>query len=72
MLRTITNIIASLAFVGAASAADITLLNVSYDPTRELYDHLSKAFARSRALPPREYRMLAGGNAFPSPGFQID
>jgi sulfate transport system substrate-binding protein len=30
---------------GAAAAADLTLLNVSYDPTRELYAHLSKAFA---------------------------
>jgi sulfate/thiosulfate transport system substrate-binding protein len=30
---------------GAAQAADATLLNVSYDPTRELYTHLGKAFA---------------------------
>jgi sulfate transport system substrate-binding protein len=36
-----------LAFIGSAAAADITLLNVSYDPTRELYAHLSKAFAQS-------------------------
>ncbi len=28
-------------------AADITLLNVSYDPTRELYTDLNKAFAES-------------------------
>jgi len=34
--------------------------------------HFSKAFARCLGLPPGEYRMLAGGNAFPSPGFQID
>src|SRR5258707_3229061 len=46
MLRMLTNIAASLAFVGSASAADVTLLNVSYDPTRELYAHLSKAFAQ--------------------------
>jgi sulfate transport system substrate-binding protein len=30
--------------VGAAQAADINLLNVSYDPTRELYAALNKAF----------------------------
>ena len=30
----------------AASAADITLLNVSYDPTRELYQDFNAAFAR--------------------------
>ena len=30
----------------AALAKDITLLNVSYDPTRELYVHFNKAFAK--------------------------
>ena len=30
---------------GAAHAKDITLLNVSYDPTRELYADFNKAFA---------------------------
>ena len=29
-----------------AFAADITLLNVSYDPTRELYADFNKAFAK--------------------------
>ena len=38
---------ASLFAASAAQAADITLLNVSYDPTRELYDHLGDAFARN-------------------------
>jgi sulfate/thiosulfate transport system substrate-binding protein len=46
MLRALTCLAASLAFIGTAAAADISLLNVSYDPTRELYDHLSKAFAQ--------------------------
>jgi sulfate/thiosulfate transport system substrate-binding protein len=46
MLRLLSGIAASLAFIGSAAAADITLLNVSYDPTRELYDHMSKAFAQ--------------------------
>src|SRR5712692_11773515 len=29
-----------------ARAANVTLLNVSYDPTRELYQDYNKAFAR--------------------------
>jgi ABC-type molybdate transport system substrate-binding protein len=33
-----------LALAGAASATDYTLLNVSYDPTRELYRDVNKAF----------------------------
>jgi sulfate/thiosulfate-binding protein len=45
MLRTFLGIAATAALIGTASAADLTLLNVSYDPTRELYAHLSKAFA---------------------------
>jgi sulfate/thiosulfate transport system substrate-binding protein len=46
MLRMLTHITVGVAFIGSASAADVTLLNVSYDPTRELYAHLSKAFAQ--------------------------
>jgi sulfate transport system substrate-binding protein len=30
---------------GNASARNITLLNVSYDPTRELYQDINRAFA---------------------------
>jgi sulfate/thiosulfate transport system substrate-binding protein len=40
--------IATAAFLGAtiaAQAADVTLLNVSYDPTRELYKQVNAAFA---------------------------
>jgi sulfate transport system substrate-binding protein len=33
----------------AAVAADVTLLNASYDPTRELYAEINKAFARKYA-----------------------
>jgi len=36
-------------FSGAAWAADFTLLNVSYDPTRELYQDFNKAFAKQYA-----------------------
>lgn len=36
---------APAAFVPVAHAADVTLLNVSYDPTRELYQQFNKLFA---------------------------
>ncbi|MFF7706505.1 sulfate ABC transporter substrate-binding protein [Pseudomonas sp. NPDC007930] len=36
----------SAVFVGPAIAKDYTLLNVSYDPTRELYVNYNKAFAQ--------------------------
>jgi len=39
----------------AAQAADITLLNVSYDPTRELYQDFNTAFAR-------QYKVKTGDN----------
>ncbi|ENM5735658.1 sulfate ABC transporter substrate-binding protein [Vibrio mimicus] len=37
--------LSTLAFVNNAIAKDITLLNVSYDPTRELYQEYNQAFA---------------------------
>ncbi|HEY4274646.1 MAG TPA: sulfate ABC transporter substrate-binding protein [Rhizomicrobium sp.] len=37
---------AALTIAGAAHAAEVKLLNVSYDPTRELYKDLSGAFAK--------------------------
>jgi sulfate/thiosulfate transport system substrate-binding protein len=36
----------SLASIAASQAATVKLLNVSYDPTRELYKHLGDAFAK--------------------------
>ncbi|HEY4123344.1 MAG TPA: sulfate ABC transporter substrate-binding protein [Rhizomicrobium sp.] len=36
---------AGIAFASTAQAADVKLLNVSYDPTRELYVAINKAFA---------------------------
>jgi len=45
MLRKILGAIAGVTIAGVAHAADFTLLNVSYDPTRELYVSLNKAFA---------------------------
>ena len=38
-------LLALLLWAGSAYAADVTLLNVSYDPTRELYAEFNKAFA---------------------------
>ncbi|MBI5384387.1 MAG: sulfate ABC transporter substrate-binding protein [Verrucomicrobia bacterium] len=37
----------ALALASAAQAKDIKLLNVSYDPTRELYQEVNAAFAKS-------------------------
>jgi len=38
--------LAALSLASAAHAADVTLLNVSYDPTRELYQAYNAAFAK--------------------------
>src|SRR6201746_567149 len=45
MIGRILVLCASLVWAGSAVAADISLLNVSYDPTRELYVDFNKAFA---------------------------
>ena len=45
MFRRILPVVAALLWAGSAFAADVTLLNVSYDPTRELYADFNKAFA---------------------------
>jgi len=37
--------LAAIAFAGSATAADLTLLNVSYDPTREFYREFNERFA---------------------------
>ena len=45
MLRMLMGFALAVSISGAARAADVTLLNVSYDPTRELYVEVNKAFA---------------------------
>jgi len=45
MVRPVLAAAMSLLFAGSAYAADFSLLNVSYDPTRELYAEFNKAFA---------------------------
>ena len=44
--RLATTALAATLLMAPALKADVTLLNVSYDPTRELYDDYNKAFAR--------------------------
>src|SRR5436305_12889647 len=46
MVRRSLAVVAALAWANSAAlAADVTLLNASYDPTRELYVDFNKAFA---------------------------
>jgi sulfate/thiosulfate-binding protein len=45
MIRRVLPVVAGLLWAGSAFAADVTLLNVSYDPTRELYVEFNRAFA---------------------------
>src|SRR3981081_2287479 len=45
MIRRILFVVAGLLWASSAFAADVSLLNVSYDPTRELYVDFNKAFA---------------------------
>jgi sulfate transport system substrate-binding protein len=47
MIRRILPVVAALMWASSAYAADVTLLNVSYDPTRELYVDFNKAFAKA-------------------------
>src|SRR5258707_11209715 len=44
MVRRILPLVAGLLWASSVWAADYTLLNVSYDPTRELYADFNKAF----------------------------
>jgi sulfate/thiosulfate transport system substrate-binding protein len=46
MLKRILPILAAVMMLGASARADVTLLNVSYDPTRELYQEINAAFAK--------------------------
>ena len=45
MMRRIPPVVAALIWATSAYAADVTLLNVSYDPTRELYVEFNQALA---------------------------
>src|SRR6202171_442717 len=45
-MKTILTGLAMVVLTGLAAGKDVTLLNVSYDPTRELYQELNPAFAK--------------------------
>ncbi|QXL84414.1 sulfate ABC transporter substrate-binding protein [Comamonas sp. NLF-1-9] len=45
-LHFLLSLVAALTMAAPAFAAELTLLNVSYDPTRELYQAYNKAFAQ--------------------------
>ena len=45
MVRRLLPLVAGLLWASSALAADVSLLNASYDPTRELYADFNKAFA---------------------------
>jgi len=45
MIRTVLGLTVGLTMIGSALAQDVSLLNVSYDPTRELYADFNKVFA---------------------------
>jgi sulfate transport system substrate-binding protein len=60
------SILAVLGLATAVSAADVTLLNVSYDPTRELYQEVNAAFAkqwRARTGKTVEVQQSHGGSS---------
>src|ERR1035441_5094024 len=40
-------VLAAIAWPAVVAARDLTLLNVSYDPTRELYQEFNTAFAKT-------------------------
>ena len=46
LTRRLAVVLASLALCGPAVAKDVTILNVSYDPTRELYQEYNAAFTK--------------------------
>jgi len=45
-MKTLVNLLLASAFVITVGAKEVKLLNVSYDPTRELYVEYNAAFAK--------------------------
>ena len=63
MKRIISLLAAASIFAAvSAQAANVTLVNVSYDPTRELYQHLGAAFAKSWKADTVTVRTSNGGS----------
>ena len=55
-LKSVCRILSLLLLAGTVAAKDITLMNVSYDPTRELYEEVNKLFVA-------DYKTKTGDNA---------
>src|ERR1700728_4053765 len=71
MVRRILPIVAGLLWASSAFAADVTLLNASYDPTRELYVDFNKAFAtnyQKETGKSVEIKQSHGGSGSPARG----
>src|SRR6195952_1829928 len=71
MIRRMVPVVAALIWAGSAYAADVSLLNVSYDPTRELYVDFNKAFAaayQKETGKSVEIQKSNGGSGSQSPG----
>src|SRR5688572_15187354 len=65
LYKTMAALALGLALATAAPAADLELLNVSYDPTRELYQEINAGFARqwlARTGKTVEVRQSHGGS----------
>ncbi len=63
--KTALLLLASIVLGGAGARAQDKLLNVSYDPTRELYEELNQAFAekqKSAAGKPVSVEQSHGGS----------
>jgi sulfate/thiosulfate-binding protein len=63
-MKRFLSLLAAVSIFAAASAqaANVTLVNVSYDPTRELYQHLAVAFAKSWKADAVTLRTSNGGS----------
>jgi sulfate/thiosulfate-binding protein len=62
MAKTSLRLAVALALIGSGTAQAATLLNVSYDPTRELYRAVNAAFARTPEGRGTEVKQSHGGS----------
>src|SRR2546423_13853113 len=67
MKRILSFLVAAGLFSATTAQADSTLLNVSYDPTRELYDHLGDAFSATYKADKVTIKTSNGGSGAQTP-----
>jgi ABC-type sulfate transport system substrate-binding protein len=60
-------LLGTLAGGRAAAATDVTLLNVSYDPTRELYREMNRAFIATWQMTTGQRAVITNRMAAPVP-----